>query len=390
MSKKRNRGRSGGSAWIFVLFAVLFISFSGQGYLFAWTCTGTTEQCQAYLIANNDASQPLTAAKIYDFMTPVVDENPNLIWKDDVVGSKVLVAAFKPLTSQGIVPFSDCQPGVPFPKDCSVSGSVWVTMVPEAYNFFKRTPFSILRFEQLLGLPPNSGNQFVVEYWADPKDLFRPASDPQIVYQEGAIQFPWVTNHMLSVNTGDSYKVWDDYCNYPTDPSCACPTGSQYVNYQCWFNNRKANVYRYDLSTAPYPWTGYGYTYDWGDSTTHVGLSEFVLNKAPIYNPFIVTIVSVSDAADYFKRNQRPRLALAKGGTGKGTVQSQPRAITCGPFCTTVSRTFLKYTEVTLTATPRTGSTFTGWTGACTGASATCNVLMNTNQSVTATFSAVP
>jgi uncharacterized repeat protein (TIGR02543 family) len=237
-----------------------------------------------------------------------------------------------------------------------------------------------------------------VEYWADPKDLFRPAPDPQIVYQEGpqivyqgdVLQFPWDTNHMLSLNTSGNYNVWDDYCDHPTDPSCACPQGSRYTNYQCWFNNRRANVYRYDLSTTPYPWTGLGYTYDWGSSKTTVGLSEFLLNKAPVNNPFIVTIQSVSTASDYFKRNQRPRLALAKGGTGKGTVQSMPRAITCGALCNSISRTFLKYTEVTLTATPRAGSTFTGWTGACTGASATCVVLMLSNQSVTATFSAVP
>jgi phospholipase C len=41
---------------------------------------------------------------------------------------------------------------------------------------------------------------------------------------------------------------------------------------------------------------------------------------------------------------------------------------------------------VTLTATPSASSTFTGWTGACTGTSPTCALTMNASQQVTATF----
>jgi hypothetical protein len=29
--------------------------------------------------------------------------------------------------------------------------------------------------------------------------------------------------------------------------------------------------------SKPYPWTGLGYTYDWGSADIHVGLCEFVL-----------------------------------------------------------------------------------------------------------------
>ena len=42
-------------------------------------------------------------------------------------------------------------------------------------------------------------------------------------------------------------------------------------------------------------------------------------------------------------------------------------------------------TQVTLTATPTGGSTFTGWSGACTGTS-TCQLTMSADRSVTATF----
>jgi uncharacterized repeat protein (TIGR02543 family) len=43
-------------------------------------------------------------------------------------------------------------------------------------------------------------------------------------------------------------------------------------------------------------------------------------------------------------------------------------------------------TTVTLTATPSTGNTFAGWSGACSGTAPTCTVTANANTSVTASF----
>ena len=287
------------SVLFLTFFCTVFVAAPGEQQVYAWTCTSTAQLCVPFEKAVQDAAGDLTAGKLYNNLTPVVPENKNLIWKDGVVGSKVLVAAYKYGTSQN-PPFSTCQPGVPFPKDCTLGGSAWVTVVPELFDFFKTTPFSTLRIEQLLGLPPNYGNNYIVEYWADPKDLFRPAPDPQIVYQEGTLRFPWATSHLLSVNTDNNYKVWDDYCPNVTG-ACACTKDAQYMDYQCWFNNRRAWVYSYDLSGPPYPWSGLGYTYDWGNPLSTVGLSEFVLNKAPVYQPFTVTIQSVTVAGDYFK-----------------------------------------------------------------------------------------
>ena len=45
-----------------------------------------------------------------------------------------------------------------------------------------------------------------------------------------------------------------------------------------------------------YPWTRLGYTYDWGDSTTHVGLSEFILEQNAT-----VMVKSVTSTVDYLK-----------------------------------------------------------------------------------------
>lgn len=49
--------------------------------------------------------------------------------------------------------------------------------------------------------------------------------------------------------------------------------------------------------------------------------------------------------------------------------------------------TYAKNTEVTVTATPATGHTFTGWSGGCTG-TGTCKVVMNSDIMVMAKFDA--
>jgi len=74
-------------------------------------------------------------------------------------------------------------------------------------------------------------------------------------------------------------------------------------------------------------------------------------------------------------------LTVSKSGTGSGTVTAT--GINCGSDC---SETYNSGTSVTLTATAATGSTFAGWSGACTG-TGTCTVTMNTAKSVTAAFS---
>ena len=78
-------------------------------------------------------------------------------------------------------------------------------------------------------------------------------------------------------------------------------------------------------------------------------------------------------------------LELAVSVVGTGTVRSQPTGIDCGMTCTTL---LARDSAVTLTATPATGQTFSGWEGACTGTALTCTVTMTAPQRVTATFRA--
>jgi len=79
-------------------------------------------------------------------------------------------------------------------------------------------------------------------------------------------------------------------------------------------------------------------------------------------------------------------LTVTKVGTGTGTVTSSPAGISCGSDC---GETYTLPNTVTLTAVPNTGSTFAGWSGACTG-TGTCVVTLTVNTTATATFNAVP
>ena len=81
-------------------------------------------------------------------------------------------------------------------------------------------------------------------------------------------------------------------------------------------------------------------------------------------------------------------LAILKSGTGTGTVTSNPAGINCGGTC---SANFAENTNVTLTATPAAGSTFTGWsggTGSASGCTGTddCTFNITADSRVTATF----
>jgi hypothetical protein len=75
---------------------------------------------------------------------------------------------------------------------------------------------------------------------------------------------------------------------------------------------------------------------------------------------------------------------LTVTASGSGIISGT--GITCGSDC---NESYAAGTTVSLTATPSTGATFTGWTGACSG-TGTCVVTMDTAKTVGANFSATP
>ena len=71
---------------------------------------------------------------------------------------------------------------------------------------------------------------------------------------------------------------------------------------------------------------------------------------------------------------------------GSGTVTSSPAGIDCGNTC---NASFNEGTPVSLSTSPATNYTFSGWSGACAGSGA-CTVTMSQARSVTATFAPLP
>jgi hypothetical protein len=97
-----------------------------------------------------------------------------------------------------------------------------------------------------------------------------------------------------------------------------------------------------------------------------------------------VTMDAAKSVTATFTAGQTFNLTVTRAGSGTGTVTSNPAGITCGSDC---SEAYASGTNVALTATASSGSTFTGWGGGCSG-SGSCTVAMSAAQSVTATFGA--
>ncbi|HRW50948.1 MAG TPA: hypothetical protein P5333_25690, partial [Caldilinea sp.] len=93
-----------------------------------------------------------------------------------------------------------------------------------------------------------------------------------------------------------------------------------------------------------------------------------------------VTTSAARTVTATFTRN-RYTLAVTRAGTGSGAVTSAPAGIACGATC---AADFDHGTSVTLSAVPAAGSSFTGWSGACSGS--VCTMSMTAARNVTATF----
>jgi hypothetical protein len=140
------------------------------------------------------------------------------------------------------------------------------------------------------------------------------------------------------------------------------------------------------------------YRFDWGDGTfsdwlpvgtTIASKSWSTANNYPIaLQARCATDTDVvSNWSETLSVNitSNPTLTVLKSGTGDGTVTSSPGGINCGDDC---SEVYNPGTKVRLTAKADTNSTFTGWSsGGCSG-TGKCIVTMDTDTSVTATFSA--
>lgn len=107
----------------------------------------------------------------------------------------------------------------------------------------------------------------------------------------------------------------------------------------------------------------------------------------------VVTLTAARNVTASFTAGNPPpvthliQVAIAGGGAGR--VTSSTGGINCGMGNTTCSAAVLANSTVVLTATPGSNASLGGWSGDCSGASATCTVSMGAARSVTATFNVV-
>jgi hypothetical protein len=79
-------------------------------------------------------------------------------------------------------------------------------------------------------------------------------------------------------------------------------------------------------------------------------------------------------------------LFVTINGTGTGGVGVRPGVHLCGHSCTVG---FISGTRIQVAEIPFSGSVFAGWSGACSG-TGSCDLVMDSNKSVTATFKVPP
>jgi subtilase family serine protease len=148
-------------------------------------------------------------------------------------------------------------------------------------------------------------------------------------------------------------------------------------------------------SSAPFPGDSLTqYEWDWGDGTQTTTAAATVGHTYATAGTKTVTLtVTDSDSSQNGGRTgskaiqvtvqaATQTLTVATAGNGSGAVSSSPAGITCGSTC---SHAYPTGAVVALSATPASGSVFSGWSDDCSGTGA-CNVTMSQARSVTATF----
>jgi len=174
--------------------------------------------------------------------------NKQLTWSED--GSKLLVVTWKAQQAyeKFLKPYQATSDNEAY--------AVWVTLAPQVKQFCRaqaQTQSSLnLKLKQYLGLNPEWSYDVFVEMWVSPEDLFRPCVDPETNDQRCNLHFA----------KGDAPKV------------------KNINDYKAFYQQL---YYRSFRSSAGVPWTGLGYTYNWAESRSEVGASEFILSPKAAY-----------------------------------------------------------------------------------------------------------
>lgn len=196
---------------------------------------------QVYAAALQDA-KVAEPAEIVDTLTAITPDNADLSWQAD--SGRVLMVTWTSWNGyDGLVG-----------QETQLGREVWVTATPQLQTFcqsYAATPETplVLRLEQLLGLPANNGKTRFVELWVNPGDMLRPTPDGEVDDTVAELEMPGPEHF---------------------------PSQQDYEFHRDWFN-LQMSLQAYDDPSKGYPWTRLGYTYDWGNAESEIGLSEFVI-----------------------------------------------------------------------------------------------------------------
>lgn len=220
------------------LFPLLFL----LSLVLFWTSCQSTKNLSTinldaiYAQSIVDASYP-EPDEIVKSLTSINTENKSLEWKEIEDKPYVLVSTW--VANKSYYPLGIYN---------SKHRDIWVTAIPDLNDLWssiapKDSKDNDLRLKQLLGMPPTVKKSYFIEFWVQPKDLFRPCPDKNI-----------------------------------EDKSCElCFDNEQDSTHIQWIRDHRNDSY-YNCSGDKYPWTQLGYTYDWHPKNkTHIGLSEFVI-----------------------------------------------------------------------------------------------------------------
>jgi len=231
-------------------------------FLFAIVCKSTLVNAQSNKLTKvyNAATKLAMIAdstRNIDTLMTLTAANPVLKWKTIHGKNCVLMATFT----------NDLQ-GYPVGDSTRTTTETWL-FIPGQMQYRLRGKMThktdtILKLNEMLGLPPVSGDTHIAQFWVQVDNVFRPAGSPDVTIPKAS--------GTLSLNASPEYKLW--FNNYTITSYFKPLTGNE--------------VY--------YPWTRMGYTYNWAPGANRVGVSEFVLNANSG-----IWVEAVYKASDYFK-----------------------------------------------------------------------------------------
>jgi len=176
----------------------------------------------------------------------------------------------------------------------------WVTVAPELQNFAYSNKKGLdvtelrKRLNQRLGLTPlHEKEKILIEQWISPKDLFRPAPDPEVIDSDALPDtITTTTTFFKDISPHSQTNILDDERLNETQQSKYGTESSKIdwiksntkTRYEYWFDITKGKQYTGHWAM---PWTRLGYTYDYSPEAfksnnpdAHFGFSEFCIKPA--------------------------------------------------------------------------------------------------------------